>query len=141
MFSAICKLASQSTNWQIGQIGRLDGTYTCIPVKITPLQDFGPGKRCVGGGGGGGKGYSEPSLYCTAKFIVQHHCSAEPAALVWPARFHKRQLFRIVLKCQNLGENMTQQFCIFSLLSWFNSCDSWHISILWQDYFHVRKRP
>ena len=98
-------------------------------------------ERGVWEGGGGGKGYSEPSLYCTAKFIIQHHCSAEPAALVWPARFHKRQLFRIVLKCQNLGENMTQQFCIFSLLSWFNSCDSWHISILLQDYFHVRKRP
>ena len=37
---------------------------------------------------------------------------------------------------------MTQyDFCIFGLLSWFNSCASWQISILLQDYFHVRKHP
>ena len=77
-------------------------------------------------------------------------CSkTEPAALVRPVRpwayqCHNRRFLQFLesfKKCQNRGENMTQhEFCIFDLSSWFNSCDLWQISILLQDYFHVRKR-
>ena len=57
-----------------------------------------------------------------------------------PYQCDKRRFLGIVYKCQNRGENMTQhEFCIFDLLSWFNSCDSWQVLILLQDYFHVRK--